>query len=108
MVSVIYFVIGALLCAALFAGWYWLSGTVLRYIRISYPEQSSDLPNSLFASGGWNSAESRLIRAILSKKSVYYYDERMQQYRIILIIYFVLCVTIGIGYVLYPILAGRF
>jgi len=106
MVGIIYFVIGAVLCAALFTGWYLLSGAILRYIRISYPEQSRDLPNSLFASEGWNSSESRLIRAILSKKSVYYYDVRMQQYRIILIIYFVLCVIMGIGYVLYPIMAG--
>ncbi len=106
MVGITYFVIGAVLCAALFVGWYLLSGAILRYIRISYPEQARDLPNSLFASEGWNSSESRLIRAILSKKSVYYYDERMQQYRVILIIYFVLCVIIGIGYVLYPITAG--
>jgi len=106
MVGITYFAIGAMLCATLFAGWYLLSGIILSYIRISYPEQSRDLPNSLFASKGWNSSESRLIRAILSKKSVYYYDKRMQQYRVILIIYFVFCVTIGIGYVLYPIVVG--
>ena len=106
MVGVIYFVIGAVLCGTFFYGWYWLSGAILRYIRFAYPEQARDLPRNMFSGEGWNSAETKLIRAILSKKSVYYYDQQMRQYRAILIGYFVLCVITGVSYVLYPMFVG--
>jgi len=52
MVGAIYFVIGALMCVAFFAGWYWLSGIILRYLKLSYPEQARDLPSSLFTGEG--------------------------------------------------------
>ena len=105
MVGAIYFVIGVLMCGAFFAGWYWLSGVILRYLKLSYPEQARDLPSSLFAGEGWNSVETKLIRAILSNKSIYYYDSQMRVYRVVLIFYFMLCVLIGTVYVLYPLFA---
>ncbi len=106
MVGVMYFVVGAVMCGAFFAGWYWLSGALLWYLRRSYPEQARDLPSSLFAGEGWNSTESKLVRTILSNKSVYYYDARMRQFRVVIIAYFVLCVVVGVVYVLYPIFSG--
>ena len=102
MVGIPYFGFGVLLFALLAYGWYALSGVILRYVRAAYPEQISDLPSSLFASQGWESKESKLIRAIFSNKSVYYYDTQMRQYRIVLFVYFILCVSAGVAYVLYP------
>jgi hypothetical protein len=102
MIGMLYYTVGLLLCAAIFYGWYWLSGAILMYLRRSYPEQARDLPASLFAGEGWNSTESKLIRAILSNHSIYYYDARVRQYRLLLILYFIASVVLGAGYALYP------
>lgn len=99
-----YALAGVVLFAAMIGGWYWLTSRVLRYVRTAYPEQAYELPQTLLTGEGWNSAEMKLMRSILFLKGVYAYDAYMKQYRVLLLAYIVLCIIIGAGYVLVPVL----
>ena len=98
-----YGMIGAVLFAALFGGWYTLTSAILRYLRTAYPEQAYDMPQTLITGEGWNSNEMKLMRRILSSHNVYAYDARMRWCRIALLGYIVACVVVGVAYVVYPV-----
>lgn len=99
---VMYAIAGTVLFVAMMGGWYWLTSRVLHYVRAAYPEQTYELPQTLVTGEGWNSAEMKLMRRILSLGGAYAYDARMRRYRFLLFAYIFLCIALGVGYVLIP------